>query len=140
MSSKKFDIMKSNDNENNNDKFLFILRNKFRNQNYQFDLQNDQRVFILIKFATSTTQLRNIVTTNIWNIVSNEKIFDKYCDISIFNSLNYKIEKNLFEIAKINNYVIIQITTKKRFCCWKTITSKIRNEKKQIFEIKCRKE
>ena len=54
-SSKRFDIMKSNDNENNNDKFLFILRNKLRNQNYQFDLQSDQRVFVSIKFATSTT-------------------------------------------------------------------------------------
>ena len=37
-SSRRFDIMKSNDNDKNNDKFLFILRNKFRNQNYQSDL------------------------------------------------------------------------------------------------------
>ena len=37
-SFKKSDIMKSNDNEKNNDDFLSILRNKFRNQEYQFKL------------------------------------------------------------------------------------------------------
>ena len=83
-SSKKSDIMKSNDNDKNNDKFLFILRNKLRNQNYQFDLQSDQRVFATIKLATSTTRLRSIVTTNIRNIASNEKVFDK-CACKILN-------------------------------------------------------
>ena len=33
-SLKRFDIIKSNNNENNNDNFLFILRNKFHNQKY----------------------------------------------------------------------------------------------------------
>ena len=36
--SRKPDIIKSNNNENNNDNFLSILRNKLRNQKYQFDL------------------------------------------------------------------------------------------------------
>ena len=81
--------MKSNDNDKNNDKFLFILRNKFRNSNYQFDLQNDQCVFATIKFAISITQLRNIITTNIRNIASNEKIFDK-CICKILNIVAFR--------------------------------------------------
>ena len=36
-SSKRFNIIKSNNNENSNDNFYFILRNKFRNQKYQFN-------------------------------------------------------------------------------------------------------
>ena len=34
-SSRKLDIIKFNDNENNNDNFLFILRNKFYNSKCQ---------------------------------------------------------------------------------------------------------
>ena len=47
--SKKFDFMKSNDNKNNNDNFVFILRNKFRNQKYQFELQKNVNIFAAIK-------------------------------------------------------------------------------------------
>ena len=100
-SSRKFDIMKSNDNDKNNDKFLFILRNKFRNQNYQFDLQNDQRVFTTIKLTVSTTRLRNIVTTNIRNIVSNEKALDK-CACKVLNIVAFR-------------FLIHQIMKSKRF-------------------------
>ena len=100
-SSKKSDIMKSNDSDKNNDKFLFILRNKLRNQNYQFDLQNDQHVFATIKFATSTTRLRNIVMTNIRNIASNEKAFDR-CVCKILNIVAFR-------------FLIHQIMKSKRF-------------------------
>ena len=34
---KRSDIIKPNNNENNNDNFLFILLNKLRNQKYQFN-------------------------------------------------------------------------------------------------------
>ena len=54
-SSKKFDIMKSNDNKKNNDNFLFILRNLFRNQKYQFELQKNVNIFVAIKLTTLTT-------------------------------------------------------------------------------------
>ena len=40
----------------------------------------------------------------------------KYYDIiSTFNLLNFEIKKILFKITKINNYIIIQIITQKRF-------------------------
>ena len=39
----------------------------------------------------------------------------KYCDIiSIFDLLDFEIEKILFENARINNNIIIQIITQKR--------------------------
>ena len=39
-------------------------------------------------------------------------MYFKYCDIvSIFDSLDFKVEKILFENARINNNIIIQITT-----------------------------
>ena len=39
----------------------------------------------------------------------------KYCDIvSIFDLLDFKIEEILFENAKINDNIIIQITTQGR--------------------------
>ena len=109
-SSRKSDIMKSNDNDKNNDKFLSILRNKLRNQNYQFDLQNDQRVFATIKFAASTTRLRNIVTTNIRNTVSNEKVFDrcvcKILDIVAFRLLVHQIMKSKKSYLKLRKSMI----------------------------------
>ena len=109
-SSRKFDIMKSNNNDKNNDKFLFILRNKFRNQNYQFNLQNDQRVFATIKFATSITRLRNIVTTNTRNIASNEKILDKYVckilNIVAFRLLIHQIMKSKNFYLKLRKSII----------------------------------
>ena len=43
-SLKRSDIMKFDNNENNNDDFLFILRNKFRNskcQSKQTQIQNE---------------------------------------------------------------------------------------------------
>ena len=43
--------------------------------------------------------------------------FKRYDIISIFNSLSFKIEKVLFEITKIDNRIIIQIVTQKRFRC-----------------------
>ena len=39
----------------------------------------------------------------------------KYCDvISIFNLLDFEVEEILFEDARINNNIIIQIATQRR--------------------------
>ena len=52
---KRFDIMKLNDSENNNDDFLFILRNKFCNSKCQSKQMQIQDEFANIKLAALTT-------------------------------------------------------------------------------------
>ena len=147
---KKSDIMKSNNNENNNDKFLSILRNKFRNQNYQSDLQSDQRVFVSIKFATSTTQLRSIVTTNIRNIASNEKVFDRcscrILDIATFRLLVHQIMKSKKFYLKLRksmiawllklqqkNAFVVEKQWRQRYATKKNELSKWNVEKNELF-------
>ena len=45
-------------------------------------------------------------------------MYFKYYDIvSIFNLLNFEIEKILFKNARINNNIIIYIITQKRLNC-----------------------
>ena len=53
-SLKRSDIMKFDDNENNNDDFLFILRNKFRNSKCQLKQTQIQNEFANIKLITLT--------------------------------------------------------------------------------------
>ena len=129
---------------------MFILRNKLRNQNYQFDLQNDQRVFVSIKFATSTTQLCNIVTTNIRNIVSNEKVLDRcFCKIlniatsrllihQIMKSKKFylKLRKSmiawLFKLQQKNVFVV-EKQWRQRYATKKDEFSKWNVEKNELF-------
>ena len=64
-SLKKFDIMKFNDSENNNDDFLFILQNKLCNSKYQSKQTQIRNEFANIKLTTFTTQLNDIIIANI---------------------------------------------------------------------------
>ena len=65
MSSKRLDIMKFNDNENNNDDFLFILRNKFYNSKCQLKQTQIRNEFANIKLITLITQLNNMIIADI---------------------------------------------------------------------------
>ena len=64
-SLKKSDIIKFDDNENNNDDFLFILRYKFCNSKYQSKQKQIRDEFMNIKLTALTAQLNNIFITNI---------------------------------------------------------------------------
>ena len=63
--SKRFKIMKFDDNENNNDDFLFILRNKLCNSKCQLKQTQIWNKFANIKLTILTTQLNNIIIANI---------------------------------------------------------------------------
>ena len=54
-SLKRSDIMKFDDNENNNDDFLFILQNKLRNSKCQSKQAQIRDEFANIKLITLTT-------------------------------------------------------------------------------------
>ena len=56
-SLRKSDIIKSKDDEDVNNDFLFTLRNKLRNQFYQPKLLRDPKVSSAVKLAASTTRL-----------------------------------------------------------------------------------
>ena len=75
--SREFDIIKFNDNKNNNDDFLFILRNKFYNSKYQSKQTQIWNKFANIKLTTLITQLNNMIIANIWITRLNEKVFAK---------------------------------------------------------------
>jgi len=51
-SSRKFNIMKSNDSKKNNDYFLFTLQNKLHNQKCQSELLENEEVLTMIKLVT----------------------------------------------------------------------------------------
>ena len=57
--------MKLNDNENNNDDFLFILRHKFCNSKYQSKQKQIRNEFASIKLTALTAQLNNTFIANI---------------------------------------------------------------------------
>jgi len=61
MSSRRLNIMKSNDSKKNNDYFLSTLQNKLRNQKYQSELLENEEVSTVIKLAALMTQLNDIV-------------------------------------------------------------------------------
>ena len=64
-SLKKFDIIKFDEDENNNNNFLFILRHKFCNSKYQLKQAQIRDEFVNIKLTALTVQLNNIVIANI---------------------------------------------------------------------------
>ena len=90
-SSKKSDIIKFDDNENNNDDFLFILRNKFRNLKCQSKQTQIQNEFANIKLTTLITQLNDTIIANIWITRSNEKVLAKQRNILNFASFRLLI-------------------------------------------------
>ena len=57
--------MKFDDNENNNDDFLFTLRNKFYNTKCQLKQTQNRDEFANIKLITLTTQLNDTIIANI---------------------------------------------------------------------------
>ncbi len=61
VSSRRFNIMKSNDSEKNNDYFLSTLQNKLRNQKCQSELLKNEEILTVIKLAALTMQLNDIV-------------------------------------------------------------------------------
>ncbi len=60
-SSRRFNIMKLNDSEKNNDYFLSTLWNKLRNQKCQSELLENEEVSTVIKLAALMMQLNDIV-------------------------------------------------------------------------------
>ncbi len=95
-SSKRFNIMKSNDSKNNNDYFLSTLQNKLRNQKCQFKLLENEEVLTAIKLAALTMQLNDIIITDTWVMCLNEKVLAKSCrilDTALFQLLIHQIMK-----------------------------------------------
>jgi len=78
---RRFDIMKLNNNEKNNDCFLFTLWNKLRNQKWQFELLKNEEVSTAVKLAALMMQLNDIVIADTWIICLNERILTKSCRI-----------------------------------------------------------
>ena len=101
-SSKKSDIIKFDDNKNNNDDFLFILRNKLRNLKYQSKQMQIQNEFTNIKLTTLTTQLNDTIIANIWITRLNEKMFAKRRDI--LNSASFQLL--IQQIAKSKRFYL----------------------------------
>jgi len=62
---RRFNIIKLNSSKNNNNNFLFILRNKFCNLKYQLKLQKNKDVFAIIKLTILITQLNSTIIANI---------------------------------------------------------------------------
>ncbi len=63
-SSRKLNIMKSNDSEKNNNYFLFTLWNKLCNQKCQSELLKNEEVSTAIKLAALMMQLNDIIIAN----------------------------------------------------------------------------
>ncbi len=95
-SSRRLDIMKSNDSKKNNDYFLSTLRNKLRNQKCQSELLENEEVSTAIKLAALTMQLNDIVIANTWVMCLNEKVLARSCrilDTASFRLLIHQIMK-----------------------------------------------
>ncbi len=60
-SSRRLNIMKSNDSKKNNDYFLFTLQNKLCNQKCQSELLKNEEVLTAIKLTALMMQLNDIV-------------------------------------------------------------------------------
>ena len=94
---KKSDIIKFDDNENNNDDFLFILRNKFYNSKFQSKQTQIWNKFANIKLIALTAQLNNTIIANIWITRSNEKMLARWRNIlnfALFRLLVQRIAKS----------------------------------------------
>ena len=101
-SFRRFDIMKSNDSEKNNDDFLSILRNKFRNQKYQFELQRNNRILVVIKLTIAMTQSSDKFIANTRAIRTNEKELERCRSILDFASSRLLIH----QIAKSKRFYL----------------------------------
>ena len=88
-SLKKSDIMKFDDNKNNNNNFLFILRHKFCNSKCQSKQTQIRNEFANIKLTILTAQLNNIIIENIWITRSNEKVLVRWRNI--LNSASFRL-------------------------------------------------
>ena len=99
-SIKRFDIIKSNDSEKNNDDFLFILRNKLRNQKYQSELQRNNRILVVVKLALAITQSSDKFTASTRAIRTNEKEIERRRSILDFASSRLLIH----QIAKFKKF------------------------------------
>ena len=110
-SSKRSDIIKFDGNENNNDNFLFILRNKFRNSKCQSKQAQIRNEFTNIKLTALTTQLNNMIIANIWITRSNEKMLARRRNI-----LNFALFRLLIQrIAKLKKFYL---NLKKLMIAW----------------------
>jgi len=97
VSSRRLDIMKSNDSEKNNDYFLSTLQNKLRNQKCQSELLENEEVSTAIKLAALTTQLNDIVIADTRVMCSNEKVLARsrrILDTALFWLLIHQIMKS----------------------------------------------
>ncbi len=73
--------MKLNDNEKNNDYFLFTLQNKLCNQKCQSELLENEEVLTAIKLAALTMQLNDMIIADTQVMCLNEKVLAKSCRI-----------------------------------------------------------
>ncbi len=80
-SSRRFNIMKSNDSKKNNDYFLFTLQNKLHNQKCQSELLENEEVLTVIKLTALMTQLNDTVIADTQVMCSNEKVLARFCKI-----------------------------------------------------------
>ena len=101
-SFKRSDIMKSNDSEKNNDDFLSILRNKLRNQKYQFELQRNNRILVVVKLAIAMTQSSDKFIASTRAIRTNEKELERRRNILNFASSQLLIH----QIAKSKKFYL----------------------------------
>ncbi len=109
VSSKRLDIIKSNDSKKNNDYFLFTLQNKLCNQKCQSELLENEEVLTAIKLAALMMQLNDIVIADTWVMCSNKKVFAKSCRIlntALFQLLTHQIMKSKRFYLKMSKSMI----------------------------------
>ena len=94
-SSRKLDLMKSNDSENNNNNFLSNLRYKLRNREHQLEFQENYNIFVIVKLAVLTKQSNSTIIANTMIIDQNEKVLDKRRDILNFASFRLLVNRVL---------------------------------------------
>ena len=96
-SSRRSDIIKFDDNENNNNDFLFILWNKFRNSKCQSKQTQIWDEFANIKLTALTAQLNNMIIVDIWITRSNKKVLARrrnILNLALFRLLVQRIAKS----------------------------------------------
>ncbi len=101
-SSRKLDIMKSNDSKKNNDYFLSTLWNKLHNQKCQSELLKNEEVSTAIKLAALMMQLNDIVIADTWVMCLNEKVLAKSC--RILNIVSFWLL--IYQIMKLKRFYL----------------------------------
>ena len=107
--SRRFDIMKSKNTKDSNEAFLFILRNKLRNREYQSKILMNLKISVAVKLAASTTQLSNMSIANISVIDWNERMLVKRYDVlkvAAFRLLIHQIMKSKKSYLKLRKSMI----------------------------------